>query len=100
MALGMLGGHGVQEATHGKNIIMKQEMTKRYVNIKDVSEYTSLPVKTLYEWAGTGRIPSVKIGRKVLFDLHDIDKVMDSLKRTYNHHQNTISKITGDIHGN
>ncbi len=78
---------------------MKQEMTKRYVNIKDVSEYTSLPVKTLYEWAGTGRIPSVKIGRKVLFDLHDIDKVMDSLKRTYNHHEKTVNKITGEFYG-
>lgn len=27
--------------------------TKRYVSIKEVSVYTSLPVKTLYEWAGT-----------------------------------------------
>lgn len=79
---------------------MKQGMKKRYVGIKEVSLYTSLPVKTLYEWAGTGRIPSIKLGRRVLFDLHDIDKVMDSLKRTYNHHVKTVSKITGDIHGN
>lgn len=79
---------------------MKQEIKKRYVSIKEVSSYTSLPVKTLYEWAGSGRIPSIKMGRRVLFDLHDIDKVMDSLKRTYNHHEKTVSKITGDIHGN
>ncbi|MBZ0109905.1 MAG: helix-turn-helix domain-containing protein [Candidatus Scalindua rubra] len=38
----------------------------------------------LYEWAATGRIPSVKIGRRVLFDLHDIDKIMDSFKRSSN----------------
>jgi len=73
---------------------------ERYVGIKKVSEYTSLPVKTLYEWAGTGRIPSVKIGRRVLFDLHDIDKIMDSFKRTSNQCEMTAKKIIGDLHGN
>ena len=73
---------------------------ERYVDIKKVSEYTSLPVKTLYEWAGTGRIPSVKIGRRVLFDLHDIDKIMDSFKRSSNQCETTANKIIGDLHGN
>ncbi len=75
------------------------EMTKRYANIKQVSEYTSLPVKTLYEWASIGKIPSIKLGRRVLFDLHDIDVVMASLKRTYNQEDKTVNKIIGDIHG-
>lgn len=98
MALGMLrGGHGVQGTTHGKNIIMKQGMKKRYVSIKEVSEYTSLPVKSLYELASLGKIPSIKMGRRILFDLHDIDKVMDSLKRTCNHYEKTVSKISGDL---
>ncbi len=71
-------------------------MTKRYANIKEVSEYTSLPKTTLYEWAGQGKIPSIKIGRRVLFDLNDIDKVMASLKRPYLQHENTANKIIGD----
>ncbi len=75
-------------------------MTKRYANIKEVSAYTSLPVKTLYEWASIGRIPSIKLGRRVLFDLNDIDKVMVSLKRPYLQHEKTANKIIGDIHGN
>ncbi|MCQ3916397.1 MAG: hypothetical protein DPW20_03255 [Candidatus Brocadia sp.] len=58
---------------------------KRYANIKEVSEYTSLPVKTLYEWASLGRIPSIKLGRRVLFDLNDIDNFMASLKRDTGH---------------
>ncbi len=45
---------------------------RRYVNINEVSEYTSLPVKSLYELASQGRIPSIKYGRRVLFDLQDI----------------------------
>jgi excisionase family DNA binding protein len=71
-------------------------MTKRYANIKEVSEYTSLPVKTLYEWASVGRVPSIKLGRRVLFDLHDIDKTMASLKRPYLQHEKTANKIIGD----
>ncbi len=75
-------------------------MTKRYANIKEVSKYTSLPVKTLYEWASLGRIPSIKLGRRVLFDLNDIDKIMASLKRPYLQHEKTANKIIGGIHGN
>ncbi len=73
---------------------------KRYANIKQVAEYTSLPVKTLYEWASIGRIPSIKLGRRVLFDLHEIDEVMASLKRNYNQSEETVSKIVGGMHGN
>ncbi len=76
------------------------EMTKRYANIKEVSEYTSLPVKTLYEWAAVGRIPSIKLGRRVLFDLHDLDEAMASLKRNYNQCEKTANKIVGGVHGN
>ncbi len=76
------------------------EVTKRYANIKEVSEYTSLPIKTLYEWAGQGKIPSIKLGRRVLFDLQDIDQIMASLKRNYNQIGKTADKIVGDLHGN
>ncbi len=75
-------------------------MTKRYANIKEVAEYTSLPIKTLYEWASIGKIPSIKLGRRVLFDLNDIDKVMASLKRPYLQHEKTANKIIGDLNGN
>ncbi len=75
-------------------------MTKRYANIKEVSEYTSLPKTTLYEWAGQGKIPSIKIGRRVLFDLNDIDKIMASLKRPHLQHEKTANKIIGGVHGN
>ena len=73
---------------------------ERYVDIKTVSQYTSLPVKTLYEWSGTGRIPSIKIGRRVLFDLHDIDKVMDSFKRSSDQCEKTVNKIIGALQNN
>ena len=74
--------------------------SKRYVNIKEVSEYTSLATSTLYEWAATGRIPSIKMGSRVLFDLHEIDKVMASMKRNDNQEERIVNKITGELHGN
>ncbi len=76
---------------------MKTEITKKYANIKEVSEYTSLSVNTLYEWSATGRIPSIKCGRRVLFDLHDIDMVMSSLNRNTTQSEERSDKIIGDM---
>ena len=76
---------------------MRLIMKKRYANIKEVSEYTSLPVKTLYEWAGTGRIPSIKLGRRVLFDLNDIDSFMSSLKRETGHCEKIVKKVLENV---
>lgn len=79
--------------SNGKHLVMPE----RYVDIKKVSKYTSLAESTLYEWAGTGRLPSIKIGRRVLFDLQDIDKVMASMKRTNNQEEKIVNKIAGNI---
>ena len=86
----------MKNESNNKNVVN----IERYVDIKTVSQYTSLPVKTLYEWSGTGRIPSIKIGRRVLFDLHDIDKVMDSFKRSSDQCEKTVNKIIGALHNN
>ena len=81
--------------TKSKN---KNEVNReRYVNIKVASLYTSLPVKTLYEWASIGKIPSIKIGRRVLFDLNDIDALMAAKKRNTNQVEEASGKIIGDI---
>ncbi len=74
-------------------------MTKRYCSIKEISEYTSLPATTLYEWAAQGRIPSIKIGRRVLFDLNDIDTLMAGLKRSINDAVETANGILGEVRG-
>jgi hypothetical protein len=40
------------------------------------------------------------MGRRVLFDLEDIDRLMASLKRANNQEEETVNKIIGDLHGN
>lgn len=72
-------------------------MGKRYFNIKEMSEYTSLPIKTLYDWASQGKIPSIKYGSRVLFDLYDIDQKLASLKRNSDQGKKSVDKIVGDI---
>jgi len=72
-------------------------MNKRYANIKEVSEYTSLPVKTLYEWASMGRVPSIKAGRRILFDLEDIDSFMSSLKRDTGSVLKIVNKVLENV---
>ena len=76
---------------------MRLIMKKRYANIKEVSEYTSLPVKTLYEWASMGRVPSIKAGRRVLFDLEDIDSFMSSLKRDTGSVLKIVNKVLENV---
>jgi excisionase family DNA binding protein len=68
---------------------------KRYYGIREISEYTGLPVKTLYDWAAQGIVPSIKIQRRVLFDLADMDKFMESLKRPSININERARKIIG-----
>ncbi|MHC4270302.1 MAG: helix-turn-helix transcriptional regulator [Planctomycetota bacterium] len=75
---------------------LDMRMTKRYANIKEISEYTSIPVKTLYEWSSVGKIPCIRLGRKLLFDLHDIDQLMAGLKRN-NKDKKTVKNIVEDV---
>ncbi len=75
-------------------------VTKRYASAKEVSAYTSLAESTIYEWANQGKLPSIKLQRRVLFDLHDIDELMASLKRTNNQEEEIVEKIVGDLHSN
>jgi len=45
-------------------------------------------------------MPSIKIGRRVLFYLYDIDEVMASLKRINNQEEKIVNKIVGGLNGN
>lgn len=66
---------------------------KKYFNIKELSEYSGLQEKTLYGWAAQGKIPSIKIGRKVLFEIEEIERLLQSQKRPVS----DIDKMTEEI---
>jgi predicted DNA-binding transcriptional regulator AlpA len=73
---------------------------KKYVKAKQLSVYTSIPIKTIYDWSSTGRLPVIRIGRSLLYDLKDIERVMDSLKHNNNQVDKITNKIVGDIFNN
>lgn len=52
-------------------------MTKRYIGIKELSEYIGVSSGTLYVWVCHRKIPFVKIGRLVKFDLLAVEKWLE-----------------------
>ena len=71
----------------------------RYVNAKALSEYTSLPVQTIYDLVHKGEIPCSRIGRRMLFDLKEIDKIMDLNTHSADQHETTPVEIVGGVTG-
>ena len=76
------------------------DMKKRYVSIREISVYTSIPVKTLYEWSSVGKIPCIRLGRKLLFDVHEIDQLMASMKCNDNKEEKIVNKIVEGVNAN
>jgi excisionase family DNA binding protein len=56
-------------------------MERRLRNIEEAADYLGLKKSTLYAWARRRQIPSVKIGRRLLFDQHDLDVLIEKEKR-------------------
>jgi len=56
-------------------------MDKRYLSIKDLSQYSGIAVKTIYNWVSQRKIPVCKVNGKMLrFDKYEIDKLMENNK--------------------
>lgn len=54
-----------------------EAITRRLFTISEVAQYTGLSVHTLYTMVSQRRIPYVKAGRLVKFDLKAIDTWID-----------------------
>mgnify|MGYP001611484678 CR=1 FL=1 len=63
-----------------KHLVKQTNMEKRYLSIKECSEYTGLSVTTLYRWSNERRIPYHKLGHILRFDVKEIDKWFAKLK--------------------
>ena len=47
---------------------------RRLISIQETSDYTGIPVSTLYKWVGQRKIPHVKMGRLVKFEPAKLDE--------------------------
>ncbi len=43
------------------------------VNIREAADYLGLSTNTLYQWCSKRRLPHIKVGRLVKFDLQELD---------------------------
>lgn len=48
-------------------------MEKRFIGVRELSEYLGIKVNTVYSWVATRKIPYYKVGRLPKFDLREID---------------------------
>jgi len=56
-------------------------MENRLLNVEGSARYLGVRKSTIYSWAARRQIPSVKIGRRLLFDRKDLDKMIEEQKR-------------------
>lgn len=51
------------------------------VTVREAARYLSVSVSTLYGWVWQRRIPFVKVGRALRFDLDDLKKFVEGNKQ-------------------
>ena len=56
-------------------------MDKRYLSVKELTNYTGISAKTLYRWSREGKIPALKISNLLRFDKFAIDNWLNKYKR-------------------
>ncbi len=56
-------------------------MKNRLLNVEGSARYLNVRKSTIYSWAARKIIPSVKIGRRLLFDRKDLDDLIEKGKR-------------------
>jgi excisionase family DNA binding protein len=59
---------------------MAAEPQRRLITIQEASKLLSVSVSTLYGWVWQRRIPFVKLGRSVRFDIGDLEKFIEKNK--------------------
>ena len=60
---------------------VKMGFQKRLIGVREAATYLGIQRSTLYTWAERGKITSVKIGARLLFDLQDLDQFIEASKR-------------------
>ncbi len=54
---------------------------KRLISVEEAAKYLGVQKSTIYSWAWRRKIPSVKMGRRLLFDQEDLDRMIAAGKR-------------------
>jgi excisionase family DNA binding protein len=55
-------------------------MQKRYIGTDELAVYLDISINTIYSWVFMRKIPFVKMGSRVKFDLQEIDNWVSKRK--------------------
>lgn len=55
-------------------------MTKRLLGVKEAADYLSISRASLYRLAKDGKLPSIMLGERRLYDVIDLDDFVNKLK--------------------
>ncbi|MBD3289209.1 helix-turn-helix domain-containing protein [candidate division KSB1 bacterium] len=58
-----------------------ERFNKRLLDVKTAAEYLSISRAKLYQWVDAGKIPSVRIDGRRLFDILELNEFVERLKR-------------------
>ncbi len=53
----------------------------RLLSVGEAAQYLGVQERTIYSWASQEQIPSVHIGRRLLFNQEDLDRMIEACKR-------------------
>ena len=56
-------------------------MNKRLLNVKEASQYLSISRALLYQLSSAGKVKSVRIKTRRLFDVRDLNQYVDQQKK-------------------
>jgi len=54
---------------------------KRLLSVREAAQYLGVQERTIYSWASQEKIPSVHIGRRLLFNQEELDRIIEACKR-------------------
>ncbi len=54
---------------------------KQVLTVEEAAKYFGVQKSTIYSWAWRRKIPSVKMGRRLLFNQEDLDRIIEAGKR-------------------
>jgi len=58
---------------------MDERLKRRLVGINELSEYLGIKKQTLYDWVWLKKIPYIKCGKLIRFDLKRIDEWLEKM---------------------
>lgn len=77
---------------------MTYEVKSRLLTAKEAALYLRVHLATIYDWVAKGMIPSVKLGRKRMFDRIALDRWIDSQAELGHDQGRSIYKKPGKWH--